>query len=54
MDDNSDVSIDVDSAGSDIEVDDLDDSDDIDLNDGLKLYQVDKRDAWFQALFDRK
>ena len=41
--------MDVDSEGSDIEVDDFDDSDnDIDVNDGLRQNQVDGRnDAWW-------
>ncbi|KAL3871325.1 hypothetical protein ACJMK2_039332 [Sinanodonta woodiana] len=59
MDHNSDLNMDIDSEGSDIEVDDFDDSDnDIDVNDGLRLNQVDERhdacrDAWLRALFDK-
>ncbi|KAL3881449.1 hypothetical protein ACJMK2_027891 [Sinanodonta woodiana] len=54
MDHNSDLNMDVDSEGSDIEVDDFDDSDnDIDVNDGLQQNQVDGRnDAWLHAIFD--
>lgn len=54
MDDNSDVNMEVFSGGSDIEVDDLDDSDDnIDLNDGLECNQIDERDeAWLHAFFN--
>ena len=54
MDHNSDLNMDVDSEGSDIEVDDFDYSDnDIAVNDGLRQNQVDGRnDAWLRAIFD--
>ena len=45
--------MDVDSKGSDIEVDNLVEFDDNDLNDELELNQVNERDdAWLDALFD--
>ncbi len=46
--------MDIDSEGSDIEVEDFDDSEDnIDLIDGLDVNEVDERDgAWLHALFD--
>ncbi|KAL3879842.1 hypothetical protein ACJMK2_032121 [Sinanodonta woodiana] len=54
MDHYSDLNMDIDSEGSDIEVDDFDDSDNNkDVNDGLRHNQVDERnDAWLRAIFD--